>query len=104
MARQMTARQKQNMGLGWMVFRRGRFMTFEHSGGNVGYRCRLCCSVDGPGVAVMTNSDAGETLISSLLESVLGEAKTRHSLSSGLKTIIREQSSRKQTRNGSSNQ
>jgi hypothetical protein len=74
----MTARQKQNMGLGWAVLHRGRFTTFEHSGGNVGYRCRFCCSVNGPGVAVMTNSDAGETLISSLLESVFGEAKTRH--------------------------
>jgi CubicO group peptidase (beta-lactamase class C family) len=77
MARQMIARQKGHMGLGWGIFHRGRYTTFEHSGGNVGYRCHLCCSIDGPGVAVMTNSDAGEPLISSLLESVMGMAKRR---------------------------
>jgi len=74
MARQYLTRQKGDSGLGVFVEGEGAALHFSHSGGNEGYRCYF---VDFPerhqGVAIMTNSDNGGSLMNELLRSVAKE-------------------------------
>src|SRR5262249_12938142 len=74
MAQQYLTRQKGDSGLGVFVEGEGAALHFSHSGGNEGYRCYF---VDFPehhqGVAIMTNSDNGGTLLNELLRSVAKE-------------------------------
>ncbi len=60
---EMLTRQIDDFGLGLSLPSVGVFR-FQHSGGNVGYRCFMVLSVGIPeGVVIMTNSDSGEQLI-----------------------------------------
>jgi len=50
-------------GLGVFVTKRGNDLFFEHSGGNVGFRCIYMGGVEsGDGVAIMVNSESGDIL------------------------------------------
>jgi CubicO group peptidase (beta-lactamase class C family) len=63
MAHQMLTHQKDDWGLGVGLSKSGKPLRFYHSGGNEGFRCDLQAYVDsGEGIAVMTNSDAGDAL------------------------------------------
>jgi CubicO group peptidase (beta-lactamase class C family) len=66
MARQMLEPDMNGWGLGPAIQPSGTF--FHHSGGNEGFRCRLIAFVKGGrGIAVMTNSDAGDDLYEQII-------------------------------------
>jgi len=68
LAKEMLSKQTDDFGLGISLPGTGVFR-FQHGGGNAGYRCFMVLSVDHPeGVAIMTNSDAGEKLIRKVFE------------------------------------
>ncbi|NIO29698.1 MAG: serine hydrolase [Candidatus Latescibacteria bacterium] len=70
----VTPQSPSPMGLGMSVQRQNGTVYFSHSGGNVGFRCRLVASTDGgKGAAVMTNSDNGGALMVELLQSIAFE-------------------------------
>lgn len=73
-AREMVRRQTDHVGLGWGVRRRGEYRTFEHDGWNAGYRSLLCVAINGPAVAVLTNSERGDRVISPVLASFFRNA------------------------------
>jgi len=59
-------------GLGVFVTKRGTDLFFEHSGGNVGFRCIYMGGVvSGNGVAIMTNSD-NDGILQEIVNSVAG--------------------------------
>jgi hypothetical protein len=74
MAKQYLTKQKDDWGLGVALEGEGATLHFSHSGGNEGYRCFF---VDFPdrhqGVAIMTNSDSGNTVHSAILRAVAKE-------------------------------
>src|SRR5260370_850796 len=72
MVREMLTRQKDDWGLG-VALPPGHKARFAHGGQNAGYRCDLEAYTEGPGLAVMTNSDGGEFLIQELLRAVAKE-------------------------------
>jgi len=72
MVREMLTRQKDDWGLG-VALPRGHKARFAHGGQNAGYRCDLEAYTEGPGLAVMTNSDGGEFLIQELFRAVAKE-------------------------------
>src|ERR1700746_4188305 len=72
MVREMLTRQKYDWGLG-VALPPGHEARFAHGGQNAGYRCDLERYTEGPGLAVMTNSDGGEFLIQELLRAVAKE-------------------------------
>ena len=72
MVREMLTRQKDDWGLG-VALPPGHKARFAHGGQNAGYRCDLEAYTEGPGLAVMTNSDGGEFLIQELLRGVAKE-------------------------------
>ncbi|UCH93549.1 MAG: beta-lactamase family protein, partial [Candidatus Aminicenantes bacterium] len=60
-----------NMGLGMAVWKPGKAVYFEHSGGNEGFRCRLFAHKHkGYGAVVMTNSDNGAQLYGEILRGI----------------------------------
>jgi CubicO group peptidase (beta-lactamase class C family) len=70
LARLMLTRQIDDFGLGFSLPGEGVFR-FQHSGGNVGYRCTMVLSVDVPdGVVIMTNGDAGEAVIDEIFQAI----------------------------------
>jgi hypothetical protein len=74
MVSRMLTVQKGNDGLGIGVKGKGKHFSFSHSGGNVGFKCYLVAYPEkGQGVAIMTNSDNGNTLYSEILRSVAKE-------------------------------
>jgi CubicO group peptidase (beta-lactamase class C family) len=74
MVNRMLTVQKGNDGLGIGVEGKGEYLSFSHSGGNVGFKCFLVAYPEkGQGVAIMTNSDNGNTLYSEILRSVADE-------------------------------
>jgi CubicO group peptidase (beta-lactamase class C family) len=72
MVREMLTRQKDDWGLG-VALPSGHKARFAHGGQNAGYRCDLEAYTEGPGLAVMTNSDGGEFLIQELFRAVAKE-------------------------------
>lgn len=72
MVREMLTREKDDWGLG-VALPPGHKARFAHGGQNAGYRCDLEAYTEGPGLAVMTNSDGGEFLIQELLRAVAKE-------------------------------
>ena len=73
-ARQMLAHQIGNWGLGFGLESSGGKQHFGHGGANEGYRCDLEAYTDsGQGVAIMTNSDSGSSIIAELLRSISQE-------------------------------
>ncbi len=61
-------------GLGWVLRTDDDQLWFEHSGGNVGYRCHLLADAHhGRGAAVMTNSEAGWPAIAAIFEAIADE-------------------------------
>ncbi len=68
LARTMLTRQISDFGLGVYLPSVGVYR-FQHSGGNVGYRCNLVLSVEsGDGVVIMTNGDSGEEVIDEVFQ------------------------------------
>lgn len=72
MVREMLTREKDDWGLG-VALPPGHKARFAHGGQNAGYRCDLEAYTEGPGLAVMTNSDGGDFLIQELLRAVAKE-------------------------------
>src|SRR5260370_37265252 len=68
----MPTREKDDWGLG-VALPPGHKARFAHGGQNAGYRCDLEAYTEGPGLAVMTNSDGGEFLIQGLLRAMAKE-------------------------------
>ena len=69
LAREMLTRQKDNWGLGIKIGLNGQVVSFSHGGANEGFRCYLFMNATtGQGLVVMTNSDAGDFLITELLD------------------------------------
>lgn len=80
MTRQMLTPQKGSWGLGFSVEAPGQPPRFGHDGANEGYRCDLeVITESGQGIAIMTNSDAGDKLIRELLRAVSKEYKWPYS-------------------------
>jgi CubicO group peptidase (beta-lactamase class C family) len=74
LAARMLQRQFENYGLGVAVTGDGPEARFSHSGGNEGFRCFLVCYRDvGSGVAIMTNSDNGGTILQELVRALARE-------------------------------
>lgn len=71
---QMLRRQIENWGLGFSVEGEGDSARFSHVGDTMGYKCSLVMYQNsGQGVAIMTNSDRGDRLISEIVRSVARE-------------------------------
>ena len=74
MARQMLTHQKDDYGLGFGLESPGKTLHFGHGGANEGYRCLVTTFTEsGQGIAIMTNSDSGGSLIEEILLSVARE-------------------------------
>jgi hypothetical protein len=74
MATEMLTVQKDQSGLGPMLGKTGRAFRFEHGGANEGYRAQVIYFPEtGQGAAIMTNSDAGSSLIAELLYAIAAE-------------------------------
>jgi CubicO group peptidase (beta-lactamase class C family) len=74
MARQMLTHQKDEYGLGFGLESPGKALHFGHGGANEGFRCVFTeFTESGQGVAIMTNSDSGGSLIQEVLLSVAQE-------------------------------
>jgi hypothetical protein len=65
MAKQMLTAGLGHYGLGAGIY--PEFRAFGHNGSNEGFRCQIAVFFDGKGVAVMTNSDAGDNVIREVL-------------------------------------
>lgn len=73
-AEQMLTVQKGSFGIGPSLGGTGRTFRFGHGGANEGYRCTLVYYPEaGVGVAVMTNSDAGDQLNTEIQYAVAAE-------------------------------
>lgn len=71
MTRQMLTRHGGSYGLGFNLAGEGEGRIFRHSGANMGFRAQLAAYTEtGQGAVVMTNSDAGEELMSEILRSI----------------------------------
>ncbi len=67
---EMLTDQIGSQGLGPGLNGKGDSLTFGHGGSNEGYRCQfMAYAKSGQGVAIMTNSDNGGTLIAEILRS-----------------------------------
>ena len=76
MATEMLKPQAGNCGLGLFLTGAGKRLSFNHSGSNDGYRCRLIgYPHTGQGLVVMTNSDNGDSLIDAIVKAVSREYK-----------------------------
>jgi CubicO group peptidase (beta-lactamase class C family) len=74
MSREMLTHQKNNWGLGFSLESPGKKLLFGHNGANEGFRCDLeVLTESGQGIAIMTNSDTGDKLISEFLRAVSKE-------------------------------
>ena len=74
MARQMLTVQAAPTGLGPFLEGEGRGFNFGHGGSNEGYRCQLVYFPEtGQGAAVMTNGDAGSSVIQQVLFAIAAE-------------------------------
>ena len=74
MARRMLSHQKDDYGLGFGLESPGKTPHFGHGGANEGYRCLVTTFTEsGEGIAIMTNSDSGGSLIEEILLSVAHE-------------------------------
>jgi CubicO group peptidase (beta-lactamase class C family) len=74
MAREMLTVQKEPSGLGPMVLGKGEAMRFMHGGGNEGYVCQVVYFPElKRGAAIMTNSDAGSSVVTDLLNALAKE-------------------------------
>jgi CubicO group peptidase (beta-lactamase class C family) len=62
-----------NWGLGWGLGGSGDSRYFWHSGSNAGFKSMLFAYADGEGVAIMTNSDAGEKLAAEIVRTLAYE-------------------------------
>jgi CubicO group peptidase (beta-lactamase class C family) len=72
MARAMITPHVGRYGLGFV----SESETFQHSGSNAGYRCRLVCTHEARhGAAIMTNSDNGGNLIGVILDAIAKESQ-----------------------------
>ena len=72
MAKNMLTPDQNGLGLGPVIVGGGKRFTF--GGANEGFRCRFVALIEGgKGVAIMTNSDRGGTLISEVLYTVARE-------------------------------
>ncbi len=70
--REMLTPGMENHGLGPMISADG--LQFRHGGANEGFRCALIAFIDGRGgVAIMTNSDAGGTVLGEVRDAVAKE-------------------------------
>jgi len=70
MTEEMLTAQIDSHGLGPAVGGIGDSIRFSHGGSNAGYRCQLMAFGQmGPGIAVMTNSDNGGSLITEIMRS-----------------------------------
>jgi CubicO group peptidase (beta-lactamase class C family) len=74
MMKQMLTRQKADSGLGFGLGNDGAKLRFGHGGANEGFRCNLQAYAEsGPGLAVMTNSDSGDSVAAEYLRAVAKE-------------------------------
>src|SRR5271167_373772 len=63
-----------DVGLGFFLGTGGNPNEFDHAGSNAGYRCiAMMFSDTGQGLAIMTNSDSGQTVALYLIESIAKE-------------------------------
>ncbi|MBN1388081.1 MAG: serine hydrolase [Bacteroidales bacterium] len=70
MTEEMLTAQMDSHGLGPGINGEGDSLRFSHGGANEGYRCQLLAfAKEGPGIAIMTNSDNGGELISEIMRS-----------------------------------
>ena len=69
-AREMLTPVKDGYGLGFSVEGSGRTARFGHDGANVGFQAAFVMHRNGQGVAIMTDSDNGISLITELMNSV----------------------------------
>jgi CubicO group peptidase (beta-lactamase class C family) len=76
--REMLARQRttdiagQSIGLGVFLEGPAAATFFQHSGGNVGYRCYMFGYLDRPlAIAIMTNSEVGDRIVVSVVNSLV---------------------------------
>lgn len=71
MAREMLTVQKEPSGLGPMIQGKAEGLRFQHGGGNEGYVCFVVYFPElKSGAAIMTNSDAGSSIASELLNAL----------------------------------
>lgn len=71
LAELMTTREKEDVGFGLMLARKGEAPSFSHGGSNVGYKAVLITYLDrGQGAVVMTSGDRGGQLGTELLRAV----------------------------------
>jgi hypothetical protein len=74
MIRQALTPQKDNWGLGFALEPREHTLRFGHGGSNEGFRCSLeAYTESGQGLAIMTNSDSGDQLVSEFFRAVARE-------------------------------
>jgi len=74
MMRQMLTPQVGNQGLAFVLSLPGHTLRFGHSGANAGFRCDLdAYAYSGQGIAIMTNSDSGDSLTGEYLGAVAKE-------------------------------
>ncbi len=74
MARQMLAHQKGDWGLGFALGNTDHKLRFGHGGSNEGFQCDLDAYIEsGQGLAIMTNSDSGNLLISEIERAIAKE-------------------------------
>ena len=69
-AREMLTPVKGKYGLGFALDGAGPAATFSHAGVNAGFQADFVMHRGGQGVAIMTNSDSGESLITELLNGI----------------------------------
>jgi len=68
---EMLSSQWNSMGIGFYLEGDGPFTAFYHTGGNEGFRSYFYAHTEtGDGIAIMTNSDAGDVLTSEILSRV----------------------------------
>lgn len=73
MAQQIIKEQVPGQGLGPAVITHGDTLWFGHGGANEGFRCQLYANarmLNGQGVAIMTNSDRGSSIVGEILKSM----------------------------------
>ena len=68
-----------SIGLGFFLNGEGTTATFSHGGGNEGFKCHLSATREGGrGVAIMTNSDRGQSVIAGAFKAIREHYREHH--------------------------